>query len=292
MSTEAETPSPETSSRPTGARQSLLWRLISAVVFLPVLWYLIRLGSWPYLILLFLIVIVAAREWEVLLRRTGLRPWPMWMPLVALGFFASGIQDDAWRYLAVLAFLVLGGLILELLRRTGQTLALLGGSLLGGLYVGLLPAFLFRIRALLGDDSLGMNATYLVFLVVWGCDTFAYTVGRLFGRHRFWPSVSPGKSREGAVAGAVGAVILAVLAQRWFAGFLGLGEAVLFGFLAGVLSQVGDLAESLLKREAALKDTSSLIPGHGGVMDRFDSLLFSAPFLYAYLLLRVQNGGS
>jgi phosphatidate cytidylyltransferase len=214
------------------------------------------------------------------------------MPLVALGFFASGIQDDAWRYLAVLAFLLLGGLILELARRTGRTLALLGGSLLGGLYVGLLPAFLFRIRALMGDDGLGMHATYLVFLVVWGCDTFAYTVGRLFGRHRFWPSVSPGKSWEGAVGGAAGAVILAVLAQRWFAGFLGLGEAVLFGLLAGVISQVGDLAESLLKREAALKDTSSLIPGHGGVMDRFDSLLFSAPFLYAYLLLRVQNGGS
>lgn len=287
VSAETET----TSSRAAGPRTSFLWRLVSSVAFLPILWYLIRIGSWPYLIFLFLIVIVGAREWELLLRRTGLRPWPMWMLLVAVGFFASGLQEDAWRYMAVLAFLLLGGLTLELARRTGKTVALLGGTLLGGLYVGLLPAFLFRIRALPGDGNLAMHATYLLFLVVWGCDTLAYTVGRLLGRHRFWPQVSPGKSWEGALGGAFGAVLLAVLAQRWFAGFLTVREALVFGLLAGVLAQVGDLAESLLKREAGLKDTSSLIPGHGGIMDRFDSLLFSTPFLYGYLLLRLQSGG-
>jgi phosphatidate cytidylyltransferase len=101
------------------------------------------------------------------------------------------------------------------------------------------------------------------------------------------PGVSPGKSLEGCVAGLVTAVAAALGAQASFAKYLTLPDAVVLGILVGVFGQLGDLVESLLKRDAETKDSSHLIPGHGGVLDRFDSLLFTAPIVYYFLLFQV-----
>jgi phosphatidate cytidylyltransferase len=101
------------------------------------------------------------------------------------------------------------------------------------------------------------------------------------------PSVSPGKSLEGAIAGFLASIGAAFLARAWFAPYLTALDAAVLGALVGVFGQLGDLVESLLKRDADMKDTSSLIPGHGGVLDRFDSLLFAAPIVYYYLLFQV-----
>jgi len=132
-----------------------------------------------------------------------------------------------------------------------------------------------------------MSYALLPFMLVWSCDTAAYAVGRAFGRTKLMPSVSPGKSLEGAIAGLLASIGGALLARLWFAHYLTALDAVVLGALVGVFGQLGDLVESLLKRDAELKDTSTLIPGHGGVLDRFDSLLFAAPIVYYYLLFQV-----
>jgi phosphatidate cytidylyltransferase len=125
-------------------------------------------------------------------------------------------------------------------------------------------------------------------VLVWVCDTAAYLVGKRWGRRRLMPDVSPRKTAEGAWGGLVATIGAAFVARATFAPFLSAVDAALLGFLVGVFGQLGDLVESLLKRDVDTKNSSELIPGHGGVLDRFDSLLFAAPIVYYYLLFRVS----
>jgi phosphatidate cytidylyltransferase len=160
----------------------------------------------------------------------------------------------------------------------------------GVIYTGGTLAFGYAIRyhryAIGAAAGLALIALPLV--LTWGTDIAAYFVGRAFGKRKLIPAVSPGKTVAGAIGGLVAAVLLA---WAWEAFVLRpvaqlglrLRDVVLFGVIVSIAAQVGDLAESLLKREAGVKDSSHLIPGHGGVLDRFDSLLFVLPV--AYLLL-------
>ncbi len=122
-----------------------------------------------------------------------------------------------------------------------------------------------------------------LFAIIWICDTAAFHVGSALGRHKLFPRVSPNKSWEGAVAGFVAALLAAAAAKYLVLEFLTLGSAVLIGAIVGIFGQIGDLVESLLKRDAGVKDSSTLIPGHGGVFDRFDSLLLVSPLVYLYV---------
>lgn len=158
----------------------------------------------------------------------------------------------------------------------------------GVFYVAVMLSYLYQVRAMTD----GKYLVWLIFLSSWGCDTCAYCVGKLFGRHKMTPVLSPKKSVEGAVGGAAGAALLAF------------GYAYLFGgrmseiadpkltctaacAIAAVISQIGDLAASAIKRNHGIKDYGNLIPGHGGILDRFDSMLFTAPAIYfAILFLR------
>lgn len=122
-----------------------------------------------------------------------------------------------------------------------------------------------------------------VLSIIWICDTAAYHVGMAIGKHKLFPRVSPNKSWEGAVAGFVAAVGAALAAQALVLPYLTPLQAAVLGLIAGTLGQTGDLFESLLKRDAGVKDSSAMLPGHGGVLDRFDSLLFVAPAAYLYI---------
>jgi phosphatidate cytidylyltransferase len=159
------------------------------------------------------------------------------------------------------------------------------------LYVGWLSAHLVLLRELpwlAGTDYRdGASFVLLAFFITWSCDTGAYAVGRVFGRTRPWTRISPAKSVEGAVGGFAAALGAAFVARAWFAPYLSLWDALALGMLVGVFAQVGDLVESLFKRDAQHGDSSDLIPGHGGVLDRFDSLYFAAPIVYYYLKLAV-----
>jgi phosphatidate cytidylyltransferase len=122
-----------------------------------------------------------------------------------------------------------------------------------------------------------------VFIAVWMCDSAAYFCGRAWGKHKLFPRVSPNKSWEGAAAGFLAAVGAFMAARSLALPYMTPGTAVVCGIIVGVFGQAGDLAESLLKRDAGVKDSSALIPGHGGVLDRFDSLLFVSPLVFVYL---------
>ena len=153
------------------------------------------------------------------------------------------------------------------------------------LYVGVMLGYIFLLR----NDAYGMYLVWLIFLSSWGCDTCAYCVGMLCGKHKFAPLLSPKKSVEGAVGGVLGSALLgAVYAYIFRDVFAQLSVsvwmvAVTCGVTA-VFSQIGDLAASAIKRQYDVKDYGKLIPGHGGIMDRFDSVIVAAPVIY-YLII-------
>lgn len=132
--------------------------------------------------------------------------------------------------------------------------------------------------------SLGSEMVLLVFVLLWVNDTFAYLTGRLLGKHKLFERISPGKTIEGSIGGLV-FTLAGVMVFSHYVDWLSMKQAVGMGLIAVVFGTLGDLCESMLKRQAGVKDSGNLIPGHGGILDRFDSVLFAFPFIYSYLLL-------
>lgn len=151
----------------------------------------------------------------------------------------------------------------------------------GIFYAAVMLSYLYQVRTI----PAGKYLVWLIFISSWGCDTCAYCVGTLFGRHRLAPKLSPKKSVEGAVGGVAGAAVLGLIYASFFGGRMdnvtspGITCAFACG-IAAVISQIGDLAASAIKRNHNVKDYGHLIPGHGGILDRFDSMLFTAPAIY------------
>jgi len=197
--------------------------------------------------------------------------------------------------------------LVELFRNKGSALLNLGATLLGCLYVSFFFGSLVGIRELfvpadfpvyrhfpalgpgLTEETVaiinrwGGYTVITIFASIWCCDSAAYFTGRALGRHKLFERVSPKKTWEGAVAGLVAAVAAFLVGRAMALPFLNLQEAVVCGMIVGIAGQLGDLGESLLKRDAGVKDSSGIIPGHGGVLDRFDSVMFVSPLLFVYL---------
>ena len=133
-------------------------------------------------------------------------------------------------------------------------------------------------------ESYSPKMLLLAFILIWVNDTFAYLTGRLLGKHKLFERISPGKTIEGSIGGLV-FTMAGVVVFSHYADWLSMKAAIGMGLIAAVIGTLGDLCESMLKRQAGVKDSGHLIPGHGGILDRFDSILFSLPFYYIYLLL-------
>jgi phosphatidate cytidylyltransferase len=279
-----------------------LKRVASGVVFVPFLVVVSRAGGGWFLALTDMILIVGLWEFYRLMEAKGVNPSKKVGIGAALAlstityWFGPGAQT---HYLGLfLAASVVVITIRELLR---EDLAFpiydIATTAFGVMYVGWMLIHFILLREMPRELGLpyitGSHFLLYVFLMAWCCDTGAYAVGMTMGKHRLLPRVSPKKSVEGAIGGFLAAIGGALWGRAWFvhdefgAPFLGVEQAILLGVLVGTLGQLGDLVESLLKRDAAIKDSSDVIPGHGGILDRFDSLLFSAPVTYYFLRLVV-----
>jgi phosphatidate cytidylyltransferase len=170
----------------------------------------------------------------------------------------------------------------------GGTMARISGTVLAVAYVGLLGSFVIQMRWL-GGPTQGLLALAALIATAKGADIGAYTLGRMAGRHKLWPRLSPNKTVEGALGGmgfgVVGAVAVECVARSLGVPLLGWPAAVGFGLVVGAAAQLGDLMESMIKRDCAQKDASDTLPGFGGVLDVLDSLLFAGPIAYGYWLL-------
>ncbi len=267
-------------------RRTIKQRLITAAVALPLLILLLALAP-AVLFVMFLALVVLLAQWEF--NRMGLAdqdPLARWFSALAGAILIPVVyvgQGPAVFVFLSLVFLLLATFYLFLPRTLSTLPQRLGWICLGLIYVALLLAHLVPLRLL--DD--GRQWIFLVLVVIMCCDTCAYVIGSRFGKTKLYPRISPNKSVEGALGGLGGSVIGAVLAKIIFFSALSLPVAVAIGLVLGVVGQVGDLFESMLKRACGVKDSGTLIPGHGGLLDRLDSLLFAFPVVYyiAYFIV-------
>jgi phosphatidate cytidylyltransferase len=268
-------------------------RARSAAILIPPLLVALWLGGWAVVVVVGVAVVVAGWEAFRLLTRAGHASLPTFgivlAVVVALGDSVKELPGGSGILLAGLGIVLVGvGALTRLDPREG--LAIFATTTFGALYVGLL-GFVVRLtaadapvdpNALLGFLGPGRAWVLALVLIVWAFDTAAYFTGRQYGRHPFMAHISPSKTQEGVVGGlvaaaVVGAIFVAALGRPWPAGLV-------LGVLVGAAAQAGDLAESMLKRAAGAKESGTLIPGHGGILDRVDSFLFAAPVAYFYVV--------
>jgi phosphatidate cytidylyltransferase len=277
---------------PKPSAWALPLRIASGVVFVPILILLARVGGFAFWSLIALQVAFGLIEFYRMMRGRGLKPYRRLGVGSGLALLWICLRPDVPHVGFLLTAVLMLVLALELRRpEARQRVEDIAVTCFGVLYVGWLSAHLVLLRELPWRAGTGYadGASYvlLAFFVTWSCDAGAFAIGTLFGRIRPWRAISPRKSLEGAIGGFSFALLAAFIARVWFAPFLALRDAAAVGLLVGVFAQVGDLVESLIKRDARHGDSSDLIPGHGGVLDRFDSLYFAAPAVYYYLAVVV-----
>ena len=263
-------------------RRNLVERVISAVVLLPVAIWFTWMGGWPFAGLVAVAAVIASVE--LLMMFGPLRAAERYgavvagaLPLAA-AMGRAGELHPGWAGQG-LALASIGLLTLLLVSHDDlpSVPARASRVALAWLYVGVLASSVVALRL-----RAGTAWVILAFVLTWANDTFAYFAGMLFGKHRLYEKVSPKKTWEGFAGGAAGSVAGALVIRATMLPEIPVPEAFLIGAGAAVLGPMGDFTESLLKRAAGVKDSGKLIPGHGGLLDRIDALLFVAPWVYLF----------
>jgi phosphatidate cytidylyltransferase len=285
-------------------------RIISGIIAIALALSATLLGGWYFTISIAIVVFLGQQEYFNLVRARGIAPaakTTMFVSqvLLAICTFDSSLADAVMPIAGTLICFYL------LFQPQFATIADISASIMGLFYVGYLPSYWVRLRNLnitnisdnlplngywpdnwdaiftqgnLGILPQGLTLTVLTFLCIWAADIGAYTIGKFFGKTPL-SSISPKKTVEGAIFGVTGSVIIGLLGAYLlkFPYFLIIGSVL--GMLIGIASILGDLTESMLKRDAGVKDSGQLIPGHGGILDRTDSYIFTAPLVYYFVTL-------
>lgn len=271
----------------------MLKRTISAVLGVPILICIVWKGDGILLAAMAAVNLIALHEFirayeaEKPERKPAqdLGAYRLWLWFVSLLSYLmlflahyNPIEEGPFLVLALMGLAVID------IFKGAETGGKCGELLFGYVYVTVLFRFIFHASTLSNP-----SVVWLIFLIAWTTDSFAYFSGNFFGKHKLAPAISPKKTVEGAVGGMLGCAVSTYVFCRFFVPELGLW-ALLFGFGGSFLSQLGDLAASQIKRRNGIKDFGNLIPGHGGILDRFDSILFTAPYVYL-LYVALETAG-
>ena len=268
-------------SRTGTPRSNTLTRVLTALVLIPLVLVLAAWAPrWLFSAVVTLVAVAALREYLALAAQSGLGPltWFSYAATAVLVFWAPLAESPALLVLAALALATRPARSLE------KALPGAAASVLGVLYVGLPLAMLSDLRRLFD----GPRWVIYVLALTWVSDTAAYFGGRAFGRNKLAPRISPGKTWEGAVASLAASLAFGMAYLAWMRPEMGLAWSGSISAAVNIAGQVGDLAESAVKRGAGAKDSGSMLPGHGGLLDRIDALLFAVPALWYILSLRVS----
>jgi phosphatidate cytidylyltransferase len=268
----------------------LLTRILAAVIGIPLVFLCVYFGGILFYAMMFVVSVLSVYEYLLIVKKYN--PSAVVSLIMAAIFFlflcfcevccGCGCMDKA-SIAALLMLLIL--FATEVFKGNAElSVERIATSFLGAFFIPLAFAHMVYIRDLNG----GMRLIFFIFIEVWVLDTAAYSFGYIFGKYKLAKGVSPKKTVEGAAAGIVFGVLTAVVCRYLFmSAILTVYEASVLGLGISVVGQFSDLAESLIKRDGNVKDSGKLIPGHGGVFDRFDSYLFAAPAVY-YVLIFIK----
>jgi len=261
-------------------------RILVSLIAIPLIIAAAYTGKIYFFVFALAVSLISFSEFSIMAIKKDIRPnIPVGLLAIVLIFLNQYFTlVDYFTFFILLVALLL---IIELFRNNGSAFMNLGVTVLGIMYVGLFGSSLLSLRELYPDiGNLYNRGGYLIITIlaaIWICDSAAYFGGTALGKHKLFLRVSPNKSWEGAVFGFLFAVLTLIAAKFLILDFLSWTAALCIGLIVGIIGQVGDLIESLFKRDASVKDSSNLIPGHGGIFDRFDSLLMTAPVVYIFL---------
>ena len=256
-------------------------RIITAIILIPLVAIVAWLGGWWFTG--FVALYAGVTAWE-LLRLLGMNDFAhpvMWLGVLVAALLVAegGLPQDPLRLQAFLAVVILIGLVTALFlnRPNAPTDLLL--TLGAAIYLGMTLRFL----ALMRTREEGLMWLLVMAITVWVMDSGAYFTGRAIGKHKFWERISPKKTWEGFFGGLIAGAIAAALMVQFLIPGGSWWQGAILGVIVGIVGPLGDLSESLFKRQAGAKDSSNLIPGHGGFFDRIDSFIFVAPVMYLIL---------
>lgn len=262
--------------------KNLITRIIVAIIFGPLIILACYTGGYWLLGMIMLFALIGAIEYMNAggLKVSSVEFWLTLIFLIQIVYVASRVSFD-YAFISFTVFFILNGLIFavrdkppaELFDRQIRLVWVVA-------YLGLLYPFVYRITEL---SDIGGDWLLFLFGTLWLSDTLAMFIGKAFGKRKLAPTVSPNKTVAGFAGGLLGGIIVAMILAYWRLSGHYIPYLLGAGVLVSLVGQLGDLVESCWKRAIGIKDSSAIIPGHGGVLDRFDSLLFAAPVLYLYL---------
>jgi len=262
-------------------------RTLVTIFGAPVVVIFVLLGKLPLLLLVSLILVVSLYEFYQLAAKKGALPYRIFSILVALLILWDMYFYWAEHLLLILALYLVVISIFQLWQEHGSQIQNLSASLWGVAYLGVLLSFFIGIRQLPLQLAVEYREGGLwvvaILVTIWIGDSIAYFVGSSIGKHKLASRVSPQKTIEGAVGGFIGMIVVAFLTRFLFHLSWQLVDTIVIGFICGTIGQMSDLVESLFKRDAGVKDTSNILPGHGGFFDRFDVLFLTSPLIFFYL---------
>jgi phosphatidate cytidylyltransferase len=277
----------------------MLTRVVTALVLIPPVLYVIGWGPrWLFALMVLAAILRLLYEYFAISRASGFQPLTVIGYLGAAAFgltqalagtefgkLALSRAGGPWLWSALVCLSLLILILAAALNRVDLRgyLGSCAATLFGALYAATISCLIPLRDGVPGSPLDGRHIVLLLFLILWAGDSLAYFAGRAVGRHKLAPRISPGKTIEGSIGGLLGSVLIAVGLCRWFWHTGEVKTAILIGGVVAVTGQVGDLAESAMKRGAQIKDSSDLLPGHGGLLDRLDSLIFAAPALLLLL---------
>jgi phosphatidate cytidylyltransferase len=271
-------------------------RFLSSVVGLALLFAIVLSGQIGLLIAVIIIALIGIAEFYKSVANIGYRPIRVigYLSCISLLFISSYEKTFAGlfkpiSYFSLSIFLLIMALFfLMVLMPKKYNVNDISLTVFGIIYVVFLISFIISVRNL----EYGKYYIWLIFIGAWATDTFAYLSGVLFGKTKILPEISPKKSLEGSIGGVIGCIAVTLiygLSVNKYMGNIPIYHFIIIAFLSGIISQVGDWTASAIKRYVKVKDFGNIMPGHGGVLDRIDSILFTAPLVYFYLNFVVLN---
>ena len=262
--------------------KDLTKRVIVAFFGIPLLISATYLGGWYFFAIIILVSTVSLWEFYAIQRNKNIFP-QRFIGIIAGILILTGVQTDAWHLTGIFVLIIMMLILGTEMFRTHKSVSInIGVTLLGIIYIPFFLAAFLYLRTHLDNllpsvSQAGFKFIMMIFVSIWICDTFAYAFGRMLGKHKLFEKVSPNKTMEGGIAGIIGSLLVLGLVKQMDILPLSWMQTAGIGILIGIVGQAGDLVESWFKRDAGVKDSSNLLPGHGGMLDRFDSIIFVSP---------------